>query len=138
MDMRGGIRGQEGRDGIRKRGPHHESNMDCTVTGGNKRAGWKALGIRRAPDQPSPGPRLMDVGHLDFMWRMPDLPPPLKLQTPEQRAASCQELGQNSDQFRQGQWHLPGQGEKSSMLCSSWSTRPSPNSRSPSPLSSAQ
>lgn len=67
--------------------------MGCTVTGGDERASWKALGMIRAPDQPSPGPRLMAAGHLDFAWRMPNLPPPLKLQVPEQRAASCQELG---------------------------------------------
>lgn len=89
MDMRGSIRGQKGRGGLRNGGPHHELNVGCRVTGGDKRAGWEALGIITAPDQPSPGPRFTYVGYWDFAWRMLNL----KLQASEQRAASCQELG---------------------------------------------
>lgn len=126
--MRESVRGQEGRGGVRNGGPHHESNMGYTVTGGDKRVGWTALGIIRAPDQPSPGPRFTDVGHLEFAWRIPNL------ETTSIRAKGdiLPRAGQpGPDQFRQERWCLVGRGEKASLHQSSWSTRSGPDSQVP-------
>lgn len=85
---------------MRNGGPRHESNMGCTVTGGHKRAGWKACGIIRALAQPSPGSGFTYVGHLDFTSRMPNL------ETTSIRAKGVilPRAGQSGlDQFRQEQ-----------------------------------
>lgn len=86
------------------------------MTGGDKRAGWEALGIITAPDQPSPCPRFTYVGYWGFAWRMPNLK-----QASEQRAASRQELGGRA--LTSSGWSNGASlgGERRSLHRSSWS-----------------